>query len=555
MRNNRTYVNGVVPTLKYARSKFDLSHNVKTSFNLGQLIPVDFEEVLPGDNFKMKVTGVFRTSSPFIKPIMDNIVIDLYHFYVPYRLIYDDYESVYGNSSPSAYDDGVEGQFPMNYGNSETVSAGSLGDYFGLSLGNYVNSGYFSILPFRAYALIVDKWFRNENVTDEIYVQKGETVSSEALNSNAFSQNNYTGLPFVVTKKSDYFTSCLPSPQKGGSVILPFSPDTAPVVLNTSSTISSFASSNPLKFSGNGTSVDAPLFVGASNSQGALKVDTSSGSTLSDYGSVTGTNLVASADLSQVSGLDVNEFRILVANQRMLEKDARYGSRYNEYIYGHYGVFAPDARIQIPEYLGGGSIPLNIYQVPQTSEGSSTSPMAELSGFSWSAGSSRFSKGFTEPGLILTLACARQYHTYSQGIRRFWKRSKRSDFYDPTFAHIGEQPVYVDELYGQGLSVSQWSRVFGYQEAWADYRQRYNFMTGNMRISSGSLGSIWTLGDNFSVAPTLSDSFISETSSNIDRCLSVETSSMDNFIADFWFDEKAVRCMPTFSTPGLVDHG
>ncbi len=537
--------------------------------NVGDLVPLDIQETLFGDTMKGKMTGVIRSTVPFLRPVMGNLYLDIYHFYVPYRLCYDKAERVYGNPNPSAYVDNDLASFPMNVAES-FVHPYSVGDYLGLAVGSGEEyfDGDVNIMPFRAFALIYDRWFRNENVTDEMFVQRGETVPSEAFNHNAWSPNNYTGMLPKVAKKADYFTSCLPAPQKGSPVMLPVG-DKAPLVGSdfVKTDTGEYISKNfvPVRYRRADGSVFNPgqytfgtTVVGAATPSSPLTAY--NGTIDGTVGTVYPSNLVVNfgggyADLTQAQGISVNDFRLLVQTQKMLEKDARGGSRFNEFALMHFGVTLNDSRIQFPEYLGGGRIPINIQQVAQTSAGTEASPLAELGAFSHSVGSSRFVKSFVEPGYLITVGCIRQIHSYSQGVRRFWSRSKREDFYDPLYNNIGEQPVYRSEIYAEhSYSDGMWFNIFGYQEAWADYRHAPNMTTGGMRPGSYAGLGEWTFADYYKSVPTLSDGFVQETSEFVDRTLSAPSTSIPNFIADFWFDLSAVRVMGVRSTPGLVDH-
>lgn len=540
---------GLVPSVSFKRSKFSMNHGNKTSFNVGELVPLDLVEVIPGDTISTRMTGVVRTTSSFIRPIMDNLFMDIYHFFIPNRLIFEDSEKVFGKANPSMYVDEQLAEYP--YLPACEIFSKSVGDYLGLPLGQ-LPSGI-SVLPFRAFAKVYNEWFRNENVIDETYVQLGDTISSEVPNANAWSPNNYCGKLPKVGKKKDYFTSCLPKPQKGQPVSLPLG-TTAPVI----------STGSPITFMGN-NSRSNPLYLTIGNSS-AEPENTSvpagarglaqvyNGSTSFANGLDTllyGGNGLA-VDLSLATSADVNDLRFAFQLQKMLERDALYGSRYNEYLMAHYGVSSPDSRLQLTEFLGGGRLPIQVQQVAQTSQGSDSSPLAQVGAYSLSMGESKFVKGFVEHGFVLTVGCVRQVHTYQQGIEKLWTRKNRNDFYDPLFANLGEQPVYESQLYGNVGQLK--GNVFGYNEAWAEYRYIPNRITGQMRSSSGMDLDIWHLADYYENAPTLSSDFINENSKNIDRVLSVPSSSMDNFIMDMYFETNAIRVMPVYSVPGLIDH-
>lgn len=558
-----------VATVRYNRSKFDLSHGVKTSLSVGRLIPLKCIEVLPGDTFKSEMTAVARCTSSFIRPIVDNLYMDVHSFFVPLRLVYDNSEGVFGNPNPSAYVDNNLDEYPY-FSTTIEVQPGTVGDYLGLPVKVndttkcYVKKGV-SVLPFRAFALIYDQWFRNENTVSEMYVQKGAVQSSEKPNNNAWSPSNYTGkLPFV-SKRKDYFTSCLPSTQKGEAVNVPIGAY-LPVVTRATNVYTSHDSVNPIRFSTADrpdeylTGVTGDVFDVAvdatSATAGTLKANPSSAHSGSSYNiELVPSNLYANAN---GVGLSVNDMRTAFQLQKMLEADARYGSRYNEYLLGHFGVTSPDARLQFTEYLGGGRIPISIQQVSQTSAGTETSPLGAFGANSQSVGKVRYSKGFVEHGFVMTVGCIRQIHTYSQGVPRMFFRHKREDFYDPKLANLSEQPVYTAQLFGYASSSNDTTDLddvaFGYNEAWAEYRYEPSIITGQMRSGLSNSLDVWHLGDKYDSAPTLTSSFTNETSTYIDRALTVETSSQDNFLLDAWFDVKAIRVMPVYSVPGLIDH-
>jgi len=536
-----------VPVPRFPRARFNLSHSVTTSMDVGTLYPIDWQEVVPGDVFKCRAFDVSRVTSSFLKPVMDNLFLDVYHFFVPHRLVYDDFEKVFGNPNPSAYTNNELAEIPMVSGSA--IQVGSIADYLGLPVGATIpNENPVSLLPFRSFALIYDKYFRNENTTDEIFVQKGAMQPSEVLNNNAFGPNNYTGRPPKVNKYKDYFTSCVPNPQKG-----------APVGFN----LGTFAPVVPRNQQIDPLSVNDPQ----------VSLRTYTGSTLSNtlLGANNSSNLFAAtapavsaaytspvypsnlyADLTDANAITVDNLRLAFAYQKMLERDAIYGSRYNEYLYGHFGVHIPDAYIQFPQYLGGGRTPLNIVQVAQTSQGTEESPLGNVGAYSWTNGRTGYARKFKEHGIIMTVACLRYRHTYQQGIAKKWRRKVREDFYDPLFSTIGQQPVYTTELYG--MSTVPKDSVFGYREAWSELRSVPNTISGEMRSGATNSLDIWHFADNYSSAPILSQSFTEETPAYVDRTLSVPSSSQDNFILNFYFDMSAVRKMPVYSMPSLIDH-
>ena len=533
-----------VPIPRFPRARFNLSHSVTTSMDVGTLYPIDWQEVVPGDIFKCRAYDVSRVTSSFLKPVMDNLYLDVYHFFVPHRIVYDDFEKVFGNPNPSAYTDNALEEIPMGYG---SVYAGSVGDYLGLPIGAVPQGNPVSVLPFRAFALIYDKYFRNENTTDEIYIQKKGFSLSERFGNNAFGPNSYCGKLPKVNKYKDYFTSCVPNPQKGAPVSFNIA-GLAPVIPQNQQVPVQDTSSPPVTLRLYGGIQPPSLLLGA-NGSGNFSTVNAPGVT--SVGSpVYPSNLFA--DLSESSAVTVDEMRLAFAYQKMLERDAIYGSRYNEYLYGHFGVYIPDAYIQFPQYLGGGRTPLNIVQVAQTSQGTEESPLGNVGAYSWTNGRTGYSRKFKEHGIVMTVACLRYRHTYQQGIAKKWRRKVREDFYDPLFATIGQQPVYTTELYG--MSTVNQDAVFGYREAWSELRSIPNTISGEMRSAATNSLDVWHFADVYSAAPTLSQSFTEETPAYVDRTLSVPSSSQDNFILNFYFDMSAVRKMPVYSMPSLIDH-
>lgn len=576
---------GSVPTIKARRTKFDMSYNLKTSMSVGTLYPIYLQEVVPGDTFKCNSSIVSRVTSSYLKPVMDNIYQDIYFFFVPSRICYDRWAEIFGENPRSAWANTEDVKVPRvsNY----NVTSGTVADYLGLPIANVdiqvtpdMRFGLQAI-PFRAFAKIWNDWFRDENNIDPVNVLTGESTSVENLNNNPWSSTNYTGKLPKVAKFHDYFTSCLPSPQKGAAVELSLGSGFLP--LRSGSTTNLFSddlkSQNQLVLeygflntAGNYTPIGSSLANNLSVSgvtSGKYKVfpnqidfgtsDVSLRSLVSGSDSLAGiygSNLgVDSADLQVVS---VNDLRYAFQLQKLLEKDARGGTRYVEYILSHFGVTSPDARLQNPEFLGGKRIPLNVQQVANTTSVASTSTdttgLAELGAYSLTNGNAGFSKGFTEHGFIIGVSCLRYKHSYQQGVEKFWTRNKRTDFYDPVFANIGEQPVYKSELYlGEGISAPI-DEPFGYNEAWADMRFRRNLITGQMRSGIQNSLDVWHFGDQYTSSPSLSQAFIEETPVYVNRTLAIDSDVQDQFIVDIYHNVEAIREMPLYSIPGLIDH-
>ena len=553
-----------IPIIRHARSRFDLSHGIKTAGNVGTLYPFEVQEVYAGDTFKVRTSTVTRLTSQFLRPVMDNLFLDVYYFYVPSRILYNKWVNIFGENTDSKWAVTEEVSAPQIPVGEEVVS-GSVADFLGLPLGKLKRP--VSVLPFRALAKVYEDWFRDQNNVNPMHVQNGDYARVESLNSNEWAPNNYTGLPPKVAKFHDYFTSCLPSPQKGSAVDLQLaSGGDIPVrAIGDKYAVDKFE--DPLKwvYSGIvGSGYNAkylPLYTRAANLAGRYAQSTqilldglSQDTVDSDHGGstqVAPANLWADGSKLEFSPISVNDMRYAFQLQKMLERDARSGTRYVEYLASHFGVQSGDYRLQRSEYLGGKRVPLTITQVVQsTGSGSDSSPLGEVGAYSLSNSKSRFTKSFVEHGFVIGVFCIRQHHTYQQGIEKFWTRSKRTDFYDPVFSHIGEQPVFTSELYAQ-VDPDQ---VFGYNEAWADLRYRPNYVTGKMRSGATDNLDVWHFADNYSSAPTLNEQFIEETPTYVDRAITVESSSQPQFILDFWVQNIAYRNAPTYSIPSLIDH-
>lgn len=548
----KQYLFNNVPTIHRRRTPFNLGHKNFTSMNVGDLVPILVQEVYPGDDFKIDCSFIARTLSEYIRPVMDTLYLDKYFFFVPNRLLLADWSKVMGESD-RAWSPSKSYYVPTVSNENSVVKSCSLADYMGIPVGDYTGKDVsISVLPFRAYALIYNDWFRDQNTEPPINV-KTSGVESDVFNPMPFSATNYLGMPAKVNKFHDYFTSALPSPQKGDSVSLSLG-STAPIVGDSTwfnfngSLISTTTGSSPLSNANLARRSDGKLGVDVSGSYDEAYLTSSfKPSDLAKF---------LSADLSTATSADVNDLRTATQLQRMLERDARSGTRYIEYIRSAFGVDAGDYRLQRPEFIGGRRVPLSVQQVPQTVNNDSEKEfVGSLGAYSLSFGNAKARKGFVEHGFIIGVACIRQKHTYQQGIEKFWSRTERVDFYDPVFQNLGEQPIYQSEIYSNAVNSA--TTVFGYQEAWADLRQRPNRVSGAMRSHGASADlDIWHFADDFGSAPVLNSAFLKETEDNVNRALRVPhtTDNTPQFIVEFQFDITAVRCLPGHSVPGLLDH-
>ena len=553
MSNNKQF--NTVPTIHASRSRFDLSFDHKMSGSVGTLYPCYLQEIYPGDTFSCKANIVTRLTSTYLRPVMDNLFFDMYFFFVPSRLCYDKWQEVFGENRESAW--AQQEQVLVPTATSGTISSKSVGDYLGLPVGT-IPAGV-NILPFRAFALIYNDWFRDENLCEPMLVQKGKRAVSEKYNNNAWGPGNYFGKLPKVAKFHDVFTSSLPSTQKGTDVTVPLGnlakvvPIGSPYNQNDVSKYFFHWEKGRLGLemdTMNSVTLGAPMSI-ASTTYHAVEH-----SSASDFNGTTnginGWNLYA--DLANAEGgLNVPEIRYAFQLQKILERSARAGTRYTEYILSAFGVQSPDARLQRPEYLGGKRMPLSVQQAVQSVRGQDNE-LGALGGFSLSNNVCGYSKGFVEHGFVVGVMCIRQHHTYQQGIPKMFQRHSRFDYYDPILANISEQPVYRSEIFTDETSVSLDDTVFGYQEAWYDLRSRPSTIAGDMRSASSTSLDIWHYGDDYSVAPTLSQAFIEETPAFVDRTIAVKSTALDQFIFDIYYQQSAVRCLPTYSIPGLVDH-
>ena len=521
-----------VPRAEIPRSQFNRSHGHKTTFDADYLIPILVDDIIPGDTFNVNCHFFARLATPQF-PIMDNMYLETFFFFVPYRLIWDNWEKMHGAQDSPA--DSIDYTVPV-LSSGSTMSVGDLGDYFGLPLNiNTSNSTDISALPFRAYRLIWTEWFRDQNLQNDISRNSGD-------GPDANTHTGFSSVPLKRGKRHDYFTSCLPWPQKGDSVELPL------------------ADLGTIDVTRNGDY--EPTFWVDGTSGVKLTTDGGSSTNLSvtDDGGGSADQLSwhdpkLEVDFaSATQSVTINALRLAIQTQRLLERDARSGTRYTEMIHAHFGVTVPDFRLQRPEFLGGGSSPINVTPVAQTTyQGTPTAEDAQgsLAAFGTVSGRHGFTKSFVEHGILIGLANVRGDITYSQGIERYWRKQTRYDFYYPVLAQIGEQSVLNSEIWSDGSSNDD--DVFGYQERYSEYRYKPSRLSGLMRSDAASSLDAWHLSEDFATLPTLGSTFIeSNTGTPLDRAIAV--SSEPHFIADFYFDMQCARPMPIYGVPGNLDH-
>lgn len=515
-----------LPTANISRSRFDRDSQHKTTFNLGDIIPIYCDaDILPGDTISIDVASLVRMSTP-IRDIMDNIYLDYYSFFVPNRIIWQDWKKFMGESDTSGYVKNPPTMPTIDISLSSGITPGCIGDYLGLPVGY---TGVVSSLPGRAYLSIYDRWFRDQNViAPHKIVLNSESAGAYLDISTDYS---YSSKPLKAAKFSDYFTRALPYAQKGPAVSLPLGTTARIGVIQTNPNASVVVNGVQSADSGNGLT-----YVNATGPAG-------------------GTSHPLYADLANATAATINDLRFAFACQRLLEKDALYGSRYWELINAHFNVKAPDASLQDPEFIAHGRMRINIDQVLQTtgySDEAGQSSLGAVGANSVTAKKLNLSTySAVEHGVFMIVAVARHDQTYGQGLHRMWSRRERFDYYWPVFANLGAQEIKNKEIYAKNNNDDD--KVFAFQESWAEYRYRPSQCSGLINPAANNSLAFWTLANKFDQLPTLSKSFIEQDRNNIKRALVTGENGPD-FIADFYFKATYVRPMPTYSIPGLIDH-
>lgn len=572
-----------VPSVNHPRSTFDRSHSHSTSFDFGKCIPLYVDEVLPGDTVTMETNKIVRLQT-LLAPTLTNMFMDTYWFFVPNRIVWDKWKQFMGENTESAWIPSSDPPFPVLASPTGGFAKGTIADYMGLPVGvEWKASDPIapSSLPFAAYAMIWNDFFRDQNIDDPVLVTTNPAAQRTGSNGSGLTDAELGGMPLSANKFHDVFTSCLPQPQKGPSVTVPATGSLpvltggfhgytvtdvdgqkkyVPMVLSQhplslyySHVVDSSKNSPSTVFGGD--NLYNTNFASPGSSHPNLNVPYFDNTVVPDNAvPLAPANLWARSGpyFSDSSfGVDVNALRLSIATQQYYEALARSGSRLEEQISTFFGVTNPDARVQHPEYLGGNRIQINVHEVTNTAQ-TETDFLGDIGGQSVTADShSDFTKSFTEHGVLMCIGVARYDHTYSQGMPRMFTRHSKFDYYNPVFANIGEQPIYSYELYANDAKAKS-GQIFGYNEAWVHYRTAQNRVSGELRPSGEGNLTHWTAADNYASLPTLSTEWLKEDTANIDRTLAVSHTLANQIFGDFYFNCKWTRCLPMYSVPGQL---
>lgn len=536
-----------VPHAEIPRARFKRDFSLLTTLNEGDLVPIYCDEVLPADTAKVDINALVRMATP-LYPVMDNCYMDFFFFFVPSRLLWEHFQNLMGQNDSTYWAETTEYTTPQLTAPEGGWNVGTLADYFGIPTG--VQGISINAMPFRAYAKIWNEWFRDENLQQPVVQDIDDATNTGSNTGTNLTDAQNGGLPLRVAKFKDYFTSALPQPQKGPTVSIEELGGNAPVYLYTDRqrtelldpgiastsriyTLDTFKSQNAYP---TGPLNGMPYYGVSAEYSGKNGADTGTG--------------YLGASIADASAITINALRQAIALQHIYERDARTGTRYKEILKGAWGVTSPDARLDRSEYIGGYRMPININQVIQTSSTDTTSPQGNTGAYSMTTCRHNMcTYSATEHGYILGLAAVRVDHSYQQGLSRMWTRSDRFSYYDPMLANLGEQAILNKEIYAQGTNAD--NEVFGYQEAWADYRYRTNMVTSEMRSQYAQTLDAWHYADYYTAKPTLSSGWIQEGTENIDRTLAVQSTNSHQFICNFYFDQTWTRPMPIYSVPGL----
>lgn len=563
------------PSVNHPRSTFDRSYSHSTSFDFGKCIPLCVEEVLPGDTVTMQTSKVVRLQT-LLAPTLTNMYLDTYWFFVPNRIVWDKWKQFMGENTESAWVPTTEIPMPVLASPTGGFAKGTIADYMGIPVGvEFPASAPFapSSIPFAAYAMIWNDFFRDQNIDDPVVVTSNPAQSRTGSNGSALGDAELGGMPLPANKFHDIFTSCLPQPQKGPAVVIPAN-GMLPVMAYGKHNMNSIQVGDKIRqvpmvlhsrdqpqnsIFAHGYNGTAFVTLNKSNiTIGRPSSDISPRNNIPYVNSDTPYPLApdnlwafSSTDpaVDSTFGIDVNALRLSIATQQYYEALARSGSRLEEQISTFFGVTNPDARVQHPEYLGGNRIQINVHEVTNTAQ-SETDFLGDLGAQSVTADShDDFVKSFTEHGILMCIGVARYDHIYSQGMPKLFTRHNKFDFYNPLFANIGEQPIYDFELYTIGANTSN-PTIFGYNEAWVHYRTAQNRVSGELRPNGDGNLTHWTAADNYASKPTLSTEWLKEDTNNIDRVLAVSHTLANQIFGDFYFNTKWTRCMPMYSVPG-----